>query len=177
MPWYIRRRMVRVTDLTWWLMIGVTWLFSFMRIRRRGGGFLTDDTIPDPSSTYNDKFKIVETIIKRQLEGWEMDKRNKINNMCMGISEETSTGVHHLYTMDKTCTNHQNWERKMTEVMWAKYYKLTSSFLILLVFTSTIFSSISLPFTVTEVPSPIFFLYSFASFLIFVIETTKKLLV
>ena len=55
-----------------------------------------DGTIPDPSSTYNADFKIVQTIIKRQLKGGETDKWNKIVNTCMGVSEDTSMGVHHL---------------------------------------------------------------------------------
>ena len=35
MPLYVRRIMVRVTDLTWLLMMGVTWLFSSMMLRRQ----------------------------------------------------------------------------------------------------------------------------------------------
>ena len=60
---------------------------------------LKDYTIPDPISTENVEFKIVQTIIKRQLKGVETDKWKKIVNTCMGFSEETFTGVHHLYTM------------------------------------------------------------------------------
>ena len=56
-----------------------------------GDLFFKDGTIPDPISTENAEFKIVQTIIKRQLEGRETDKCNKIFNMCMGVSEETST--------------------------------------------------------------------------------------
>ena len=66
--------------------------------------FLKDVTIPDPISMDNVEFKIVQTIIKCQLEGGETDKWSKIVNMCMGFSEETSTGVHHMYTM-RTVTN------------------------------------------------------------------------
>ena len=69
--------------------------------------FLKDFTIPDPSSTDNVEFKIFQTIIKRQLEGGEMDKWNKIFNTCMGVYEETSTVVHHLYDMENTGNNHQ----------------------------------------------------------------------
>ena len=68
---------------------------------------LKDVTIPDPISMDNAEFKIVQTITKRQLEGGETDKWNKIVNMCMGVSEETSTVVRHLYTMDNTGTNQQ----------------------------------------------------------------------
>jgi len=59
-------------------------------------------TLPDPNSTTNEEFKIVLTIIKRLLESGETDKWNKIANRCVGVSEETTTGVHRLYTMEKT---------------------------------------------------------------------------
>jgi len=35
------------------------------------------------------------------LESGETDKWNKIATRCMGVSEETTTGVHRLYTMEK----------------------------------------------------------------------------
>ena len=41
-------------------------------------------------------------------------------NMCMGMSEETSTVVHHLYIMEKTGTNQQKLERVRTEAICAK---------------------------------------------------------
>jgi len=63
--------------------------------------FAKDGTLPDPSSTDNAEFKIVLTIIKRLLEAGETDKWNKIAARCMGVSEETTTGVHRLYTMEK----------------------------------------------------------------------------
>ncbi len=63
--------------------------------------FLKDGTLPDPSSTDNAEFKIVLTIIKRLLEAGETDKWNKIATRCKGVSEETTTGVHRLYTMEK----------------------------------------------------------------------------
>ena len=66
--------------------------------------FLKDVTIPDPISTDNAEFKIFQTIIKLQLEGEDTDKWNKIVNTCTGISEDTSTAFHHLYTMENTCT-------------------------------------------------------------------------
>ena len=58
--------------------------------------FLKDGTIPDPTPTDNFGFNMIQTIIKRQLEGWETDKWNKIVNTCMGFYEETSTGVNHM---------------------------------------------------------------------------------
>ena len=71
MPWYSRRMMVRVTYLTWFLMMRVTWIFSSMKAEDL---FLKDGNIPDLSSTKNVEFKIVQTIIKRQLEGGETNK-------------------------------------------------------------------------------------------------------
>ena len=79
--------------------------------------FLKDGKIPDPSSTDNPEFNIVITIIKRQLQGVETDKQNKIVSTCMGVSEKTSTGFHHLYTMQNTGTNHQKCESTGTEAM------------------------------------------------------------
>lgn len=66
--------------------------------------FLKDGTLPDPSSTDNAEFKIVLSILKRLLESGETDKWNKIAKRCHGVSEETTTGVHRLYTMEKTGT-------------------------------------------------------------------------
>jgi len=66
--------------------------------------FLKDGTVPDPTSTDNEEFKIVLTIIKRLLQAGTTDKWNKLATRCMGVSEETTTGVHRLYTMEKTGT-------------------------------------------------------------------------
>jgi len=63
--------------------------------------FLKNGTLPDPTSTDNAEFKIVLTIIKRILESGETDKWNKMATRCMGVSEETTTGVHRLYSMEK----------------------------------------------------------------------------
>ena len=60
---------------------------------------LKDGTILETSFTDNVEFKIPQAIIKRQLEGGEMYKWNKIVNSFMEVSEDTSTGVHHLYNM------------------------------------------------------------------------------
>merc|ERR1712086_394702 len=66
--------------------------------------FLINGTLPDPSSTDNAEFKIVLSIIKRLLESGETDKWNKMAKRCMGVSEETTTGVHRLYSMEKNET-------------------------------------------------------------------------
>ena len=70
---------------------------------------LKDGTIHDPVSTENIEFNIVQTIIKCQLEGGEKDKWNKKFNTCMVFSKDTFTGVHHMYNMENTGNNHQNW--------------------------------------------------------------------
>ena len=46
--------------------------------------FLKDGTTPKPISTDNTEFKIVQTIVKRQLEGRETDNRNKICQYVYG---------------------------------------------------------------------------------------------
>ena len=81
---------------------------------------IIDGTIPDPSSIENVEFKIFHTINKHQLQDGEMDKWNKIVNTCTIFSEKTFTGVHCMYTMDKTGTNHQKRERTSTEAMCVK---------------------------------------------------------
>merc|ERR1712177_11215 len=63
--------------------------------------FNANGTLPDPSSTDNAEFKIVLTVIRRLLESGVTDKWNKIAKRCMGVSEETTTGVHRLYAMEK----------------------------------------------------------------------------
>jgi adenosylhomocysteinase len=59
-------------------------------------------TIPDPNSTDNAELKIVLSIIKRIILSGDVDKWTKISNRCMGVSEETTTGVHRLYSMEKS---------------------------------------------------------------------------
>jgi len=63
--------------------------------------FLKDGTLPDPSSTDNAEMKIVLSMLKRLLESGVTDKWNKIAKRCVGVSEETTTGVHRLYQMEK----------------------------------------------------------------------------
>ena len=57
---------------------------------------LKEGNTPSPRSTENVESKIVQTIIKRQLEGRETVKWNKNVNTHMVVSKEISTGVHHL---------------------------------------------------------------------------------
>ena len=76
--------------------------------KKAWGLLLNCDTIPYPRFTDNVVFKIVQTIIKRQLEGGEKDKWNKKFNTCMVFSKDTFTGVHHMYNMENTGNNHKN---------------------------------------------------------------------
>jgi adenosylhomocysteinase len=64
--------------------------------------FLKDGTLPDPTSTDNAEFKIVLTICRRLLEAGDTNKWNSIASRCHGVSEETTTGVHRLYSMEKS---------------------------------------------------------------------------
>jgi adenosylhomocysteinase len=59
-----------------------------------------DGSKPDPNSEDNPEFKEVLKIILEELEKDSM-KWHKIASKCCGVSEETTTGVHRLYTMAK----------------------------------------------------------------------------
>jgi adenosylhomocysteinase len=62
-----------------------------------------DGTLPDPESTTNAELKIVLGIIKRELPK-DPKMWHKTAERCMGVSEETTTGVHRLYMMEKDNT-------------------------------------------------------------------------
>jgi len=55
--------------------------------------------LPDPTSTTNKEFQCVLTIIKRGLEEGKTDKWTKMAKVLIGVSEETTTGVHRLEQM------------------------------------------------------------------------------
>ena len=63
--------------------------------------FAKDGTLPDPNVTDNSEMKVVLSIIRRLLESGETDKFAKIAGRCKGVTEETTTGVHRLYMMEK----------------------------------------------------------------------------
>lgn len=65
--------------------------------------FAKDGTMPDPDSTDNAEFKIVLQICKRMLSV-DPQKWHKVAARCKGVSEETTTGVHRLYQMEKNNT-------------------------------------------------------------------------
>jgi len=57
-----------------------------------------DGTLPDPASTDNAEFKIVLALIARELPK-NPKKWTKLAARMIGVSEETTTGVHRLYVM------------------------------------------------------------------------------
>ena len=62
--------------------------------------FAADGTLPNPDSTDNHEFKIVLDIIRRGLSE-DPQRWHKLAARCVGVSEETTTGVHRLYNMSK----------------------------------------------------------------------------
>lgn len=62
--------------------------------------FAKDGKLPDPASTDNLEMKCVYRIIARELQR-DAQRWTKIVPRLVGISEETTTGVHRLYQMEK----------------------------------------------------------------------------
>jgi adenosylhomocysteinase len=60
--------------------------------------FKKDGTLPDPSSTDDAEFTIVLKLLKKTL-GEDPQKWTKMAAGMHGVSEETTTGVHRLYSM------------------------------------------------------------------------------
>merc|ERR1740115_198119 len=65
--------------------------------------FEKNGTIPDPASTDNAEFKCVLGLIARCLKT-DPKKWSKTAARMQGVSEETTTGVHRLYQMEKSGT-------------------------------------------------------------------------
>ena len=65
--------------------------------------FAEDGTLPDPASTNNAEMKCVLSIIKRELQR-DPKRWHKYAERCVGVSEETTTGVHRLYQMEQMGT-------------------------------------------------------------------------
>lgn len=57
-----------------------------------------DGTLPDPESTTNAEFKIVLALLRRELPK-QPKKWHRLAERMVGVSEETTTGVHRLYVM------------------------------------------------------------------------------
>jgi adenosylhomocysteinase len=60
--------------------------------------YAKDQSLPDPASTTNPEFKVVLSIIRRELPK-NPTKWHKLADRMVGVSEETTTGVHRLYVM------------------------------------------------------------------------------
>jgi len=60
--------------------------------------YAKDGTLPDPSSTTNAEFKIILQIVRRELPK-NPTKWHRLADRMIGVSEETTTGVHRLYVM------------------------------------------------------------------------------
>lgn len=58
--------------------------------------FLKNGELPDPDSTTNAEFKEVLKVLRNGLQAGLTDKWTKIAARLIGVSEETTTGVHRL---------------------------------------------------------------------------------
>jgi len=65
--------------------------------------FAADGTLPDPTSTDNEEFKIVLALLKRELAK-DATRWQRCAEKLVGVSEETTTGVHRLEQMEKEGT-------------------------------------------------------------------------
>jgi len=62
--------------------------------------YAKDGTLPDPASTDNEEFKIILALIARELPAFP-NRWTQYSQRLVGVSEETTTGVHRLYQMEK----------------------------------------------------------------------------
>lgn len=63
--------------------------------------FKDTGVLPDPTSTDNKEFQCVLAVIKRGLENGELDRWTRQADALVGVSEETTTGVHRLIQMSE----------------------------------------------------------------------------
>merc|ERR1712216_1098210 len=68
---------------------------------KREAEFAKSGKVPDPSETDNEEFKCVLSIIRDTIKT-DPQKWTKMAANCVGVSEETTTGVHRLYEMEKS---------------------------------------------------------------------------
>ena len=177
MPWYSRRMMARVTELTWLLVIGVKLLFSSMKLRRRRNCYsrmvlsltlsprkILSSRLSKPSSSANYR-------VERRISGtnFSIRARGFLRRLLQGFTICTPQRRQALTTKSE-----KGWGQKRYGLNNTSQPAPSSS---IYFFPSLIFSSISPTSTVTEVPTPIFVLSRFASLPLFVIFTTGKLFV
>merc|ERR1719221_1057397 len=65
--------------------------------------FAKDGSLPDPASTDNDEMKIVLALLAREIPK-DPKRFTTMSKRIVGVSEETTTGVHRLYQMSKAGT-------------------------------------------------------------------------
>jgi len=63
--------------------------------------FKADGTVPEPEKADNPEFKEILTVLRDQLK---LDPQywTRMSNVCFGVSEETTTGIHRLVSMSKS---------------------------------------------------------------------------
>jgi len=63
--------------------------------------YAADGTLPDPDNTDNAEFKVVLQLLRESVQ--EAPQRwQRVAKRCRGVSEETTTGVHRLYEMQRS---------------------------------------------------------------------------
>ncbi len=67
----------------------------------KGAEFEQAGAVPDPESADNEEFKIILKTLQRSLEE-DPQRFTTMAEACMGVSEETTTGVHRLYQFAET---------------------------------------------------------------------------
>ena len=58
--------------------------------------FAKDGTLPDPSKAENEEFAVILTLLREELQN-DPQRWHKVAASMLGVSEETTTGVHRLY--------------------------------------------------------------------------------
>ena len=58
--------------------------------------FTKDGTLPDPSKAENEEFAVILTLLRENLQN-DPQRWHKVTASMLGVSEETTTGVHRLY--------------------------------------------------------------------------------
>jgi adenosylhomocysteinase len=69
----------------------------------KGTEFEKAGAVPDPDTTDNEEFKVVLTLLGRTL-GEDPQKWTRLGEGIQGVTEETTTGVHRLYEMQRDGT-------------------------------------------------------------------------
>jgi adenosylhomocysteinase len=67
----------------------------------KGREFEAAGAVPDPASADNDEFRIILETLQRSLEQ-DAQKWTRVSDSILGVTEETTTGVHRLYQLAET---------------------------------------------------------------------------